>query len=100
MQCIVLAGKLNRRLSFREAQRFAGIELAEVDGLGNVGVGLGPVLADFEHQPRHVFHLALAHQVADAEHQTGALFDRSAAPGFESAERGLHGGLDVVPPAF
>ena len=95
-QRVALAGQLDRRLRLGEAQRFARVELAEVDGLGDVGVGLGPVLADFEDQPRHVFHLALAHQVADAEQQAGALFDRGAAPGFEGLQRGLHGGLNVL----
>jgi hypothetical protein len=96
VQRVVLAGKLDGRLSLRKTQGLARVELAEVDGLGNIGVGLNPVLADFENQPRHEFHLALAHQIADAEHQAGALFDRSAAPGFEGFERGLHGGLNVL----
>ncbi len=81
---------------FRKAQGFAGVELAEVDGLGNVGVGLGPVLADFENQPSHEFHFALAHEIADAEDQSGPFFDGGAAPGFEGFERGLHRRLDVV----
>src|SRR5882672_9768335 len=49
-----------------------GVELAEIDGLGDVSVGLGPVLADFEDQPCHVLHLALAQQAAGAEEEAGA----------------------------
>ena len=95
-QRIVLSRQLDWRLRLGKAQGFARVELAEVNGLGDVGVGLGPVLADFEDQPCHVFHLALPHQVADAKDEAGALLDRSAAPGLESLERGLHGRLDVL----
>ncbi len=91
----MLAGKLDGRLGFRKAQRFARVELAEVDGLGDVGIGFSPILADFENEPCHVFHLALAHEIADAEDEAGALFDGGTTPGFEGLERGLHGGLDV-----
>ena len=95
-QRVALARQLHRRFGFREAQSFAGVELAEIDGLGDIGVGLAPVLADFKNQPRHVFHFALAHQVGGAEQQAGALFDRSVVPGLEGFERGLHGRLDVL----
>ena len=83
------------RLGLRQTQRFAGIELAEVDGFGDVAVGFGPVLADFKNQPRHEFELAFAQQVGHAEQQAGALFKRSLAPGFEGLQRRLHRGLDV-----
>src|SRR5579862_2480761 len=96
VQGVVFAGQLNRSLRFRKTQGLARVELAEVDGLGNVGIGLGPVLADFEDQPCHVFHLALAHEIADAEDEAGALFDGGTAPGFERFERGFHGRFDVI----
>ena len=99
-QSIALPGQLNGCLGLRESQGLAGIELAEIDRLGNVGVGLSPVLADLEDQPRHEFHLALAQQITDAVHQAGALFDGSAAPGFEGGERGLHRRLDVFSARF
>ena len=95
-QRIALARQLHWRFSFGETQGFAGVELAEVDGLRDVGVGLAPVLADLEDQPSHVVHFALAHQVGGAEQQAGALFDGSAAPGFEGSERRGHGRLDVL----
>src|ERR1700722_2624607 len=59
---IVLAGQLHRGLSLGQAQSFASIEFAEVDGLGDIGVGLAPVLADLENQPGHVIHFALAQE--------------------------------------
>ena len=99
-QRVALAGQLDRSLRLRKTQGFASIKLAEVDGLGNVGVGLAPIFADFEDQPRHEFHLALAQQIADAKDQAGALFDAGAAPGFESRQRRLHGGLNISLPAF
>ena len=71
----MLAGQLHWRFGFREAQGFAGVELAEVDGLGNIGIGLAPVFADFENEPGHVIHFALAEKIGDAEQQPGALFD-------------------------
>ena len=88
-------GNCTGGFGFGEAQGFAGVELAEVDGLGDVGVGFGPVLADFEDQPGHVIHFALAQQVGGAEQQAGALFDGSVLPGIEGFQRGGHGRLDV-----
>ena len=58
---IVLAGHLHGRLGFGETQGFASIKFQEVDGLGNIGVGFAPVLADFKNEPGHVIHFALAH---------------------------------------
>src|SRR5579862_675067 len=95
MQRVMLSGQLDWRLRFREAQRLARVELTEVDGLGDVGVGLSPVLADFENEPCHVFHFALAEEIADAEDESGALFDGGAAPGLEGVERSLYCGLHV-----
>ena len=95
-QGAALARQLHGRLNFREAQSLARVELAEVDGLGNVGVGLEPVLGDFEHQPRHEFEFALAHHIGDPEQERRALFDRRAAPVGEGLQRGLYGGFDVL----
>ncbi len=97
---VALAGQLHDRLGLGEAQRFAGVEFAKVDGLGDVAVGLGPVLADFKHQPRHEFELAFAQQVADAEQQAGALFERRLPPGFKRLQRRVHRGLDVLLAGF
>ena len=33
------------------AEGFARVELEEVDGLGDISIGLSPILADFEYQP-------------------------------------------------
>ena len=53
-----------------------------------------------KHQPRHEFHLALAHEVADAEHQAGALFDRGAAPGSKASSAAFIAGSTCSLPAF
>ena len=45
---------------------FAGVELEEVDGLADVGVGLGPVLADLEDEPGAEIELALADELRGA----------------------------------
>src|SRR5208282_802685 len=95
-QRIVLARHLYWRFNFRKPQSLAGIEFAEVDGLGNVRVGLSPVLADFENQPRHVIHFAFAHTIGGAEQQTGTLFHRGAAPRGKGPQRRLYRGLNVL----
>ena len=100
VQRVALAGQLDGRLRLGEAQHLARVELAEVDGLGDVGVGLNPVLTDFEDEPGHEFHFALAHEVADAKDEAGALFHGGAAPGLEGFERGFHCGSTWSLPAF
>ena len=72
-QCVALARQLHGRFDLREAQGLAPVELAEIDGLGDVGIGLEPVLGDFEDQPGHVFELAFAHHIGDAEQERGTL---------------------------
>ena len=97
VQRVVLAGQLDGRLRLGEAQRFARVELAEVDGLGDVGVGFSPVLADFEDQPGHEFHLALAHECR--RRGTARLARSSTVVRLQDSkglERGLHRWLDVL----
>src|SRR5215469_3022712 len=96
-QRIVLAGKLKRAFGFRQAQRFPGIELAEVEGLGNVGVGLGPVLRHFEDQPGHEFHFALTEEIGRTKQQARAFLGGSVAPRFKGLESGVHRRLNVLP---
>ena len=50
-QLVALAGILDRRCGSSKAQGFARIELEEIDGLGHIGVGFRPVLADFISEP-------------------------------------------------
>ena len=95
-QGVAFARHLHRQFGAREAQRLARVELAEVDGLGDIGIGLGPVLADFKNQPGAEFEFALAHYVAHVEEQAGALFKRRPAPTGKGCERRLHGRLDVL----
>ena len=44
VQLVMLAGQLNRRRRFFQPQRLASVELRKVDCLGDIGIGLGPVL--------------------------------------------------------
>ena len=99
-QGVALAGQLHRRLGLGEAQRLARVELAEVDGLGDVGIGLKPVLRNFKDQPGHEFQLALAHQIAHAKQQRRALFGGSVSPAFEGLRSGIDGGLNVLLAGF
>jgi hypothetical protein len=95
-QRVALARQLHGRFGLREAQRLARVELAEIDGLGNIGIGLEPVLRNFKHQPSHVFQLALAHDIGHVKQKRRALFDRRVAPVTERLTGGLYGGFDVL----
>ena len=53
---------------------------AEVDGLGNVGLRLDPVLAGFVGHQRGEFELALSHEITDSMHDAGALVRRRTRP--------------------
>ena len=87
--------QLHRGLCLAKPLRFARIEFAEVNGFGDVRVGLAPIFADFIDQPRHELELALPQNVSGAEQQGHALFQRSSAPVLIGLQRGLHGGLNV-----
>ena len=80
-------------LASRSASR--RVVLTEVDGFGDIGVGLRPVLADFEDHPRAEFEFALAQQVGDVEQQAGAFLDRGALPVLKGTQSGLHGRFHV-----
>ena len=77
---VAFTRQLDYRLRFRKAQRFAAVQFTEIDGLGNVAVGLGPVLADLKNQPRHEFELALAQQVANPKYEAGTFLNGGPTP--------------------
>ena len=58
---VALAGDLEERLAAIERDRAAGVELEEVDGLADVGVGLVPGLGALAHRQRGELGAALAH---------------------------------------
>src|SRR5258706_838028 len=93
-QAVALAGELRGCFDAGHTQGFAGVEFAEVDGFGNIGIGFAPVLADFEYQPGAEFETALADDVGDAKYKAGTFFGSAAAPSRKRGEGGLHGGLD------
>ena len=72
------------------------VELEEVDGLADVGVGFGPVLADFVGEPGAELEFALADDVGGVEQQGDARSTEVAAPGLEARKRGLHRLLSVL----
>jgi len=53
----------------------AGVELQEVDALAYVGVGFGPVLADFEGEPGAEVEVAVADELGAAEEELDAVGD-------------------------
>ena len=92
---IALARHLHWQLSSGESQRLTRVVLAEVDGLGNIGVSLCPVLAYFEYKPRTELKFALAQQIASPEEQGGTLLYRSLAPALKGFQCRLHRGLHM-----
>ncbi len=72
------------------------VVLREVDGFGGVGVGLGPVLADFVRHPCAELKLAVADGLRHLEHELGALFPTGAAPRLERLLCRFHCRLDVL----
>jgi hypothetical protein len=95
-QLVALSGKLDRRGGCVQAQRFARVELQEVDGLADVGVCLSPVLADFAGEPRAEFELAQADETGSAKEQGSALLRGGAAPRRKRSLCRSHCQLDVA----
>ena len=79
-QFVVFAGHRRDRLLRRVAQHLAPVELHEVDGLGGVGIGLGPALADFVDHPGVVFESMLPQNIGRTEQEMGALLGRHSLP--------------------
>ncbi len=92
-ELVAFAGILNGRDGRGQAQRFAGVELEEVDGFAHVSIGLGPVFADFVGEPGHELELAPANRLRGPKQQRDARFDRGLAPGIEGVQRGSHGSI-------
>ena len=95
-QRIAFPRHLHRKLDFRQPQRLACVIFTEVDGLGDIGVRLRPILADFKHQPGAVFKFAFAQQIAHAKQQRRAVCHRTPAPLFVSFQRRLHRRSNVL----
>jgi len=61
------AAIVGESLGLGEAQSLARVELAEINRLRNIGIGLNPVLGNLKHQPSHVFQFAFAHHISDVK---------------------------------
>src|SRR6185437_5046833 len=92
---VALAGILDGRGGGVELEGFAGVELEEVDALANVGVGLGPVLADLEDEPGTEVEVALADELRGADEDSYTVGGRKAGPGRERGRGGVDGALDL-----
>ncbi len=92
-QIILLAPGRGHRLRAGQAQHFAAVELAEIDCFGDVGVGLGPGLADFVDEPGIELQTALAEDLGGAEKDLGALGGGHALPDLEGAMGLLDGAI-------
>ena len=108
---VALAGDLEERLAAIERDGAAGVELEEVDGLADVGVGLVPGLGALAHRQRGELGAPRAHPGRRAHEDLGALGGGGRRPAREAARGGLHrlvdlglggargGGDDAVGPA-
>ena len=83
-----------------QPDHLAGVELAEVDRLGDVAIGLGPGLAAFVDLPRGQLEAAVAHDRRRLDQDGGPVGGRGRRPGRERrAGRGdgRFGVLDARP---
>ena len=95
LELVSLAGKGRQGLWLGQPLHLAGVELAEVDRLGRVPVGLGPGLGLFEHHHRGELVLAAPEDRGDAEHERRALAGGHPAPRRESFRGGVDGAAGV-----
>ena len=68
-ELVALAGILDRRRGIGETQSFAGVELEEVDGLCDIGIGFCPVLSDLVSEPGAELELAITNDGRGAQQQ-------------------------------
>src|SRR5579863_5014358 len=66
---VALAGILNGSRGPGQAQRFARVELKEVDRLAHVRVGFGPVLANLVDEPSHELKSALVNDFSRSQQE-------------------------------
>jgi hypothetical protein len=99
-QLIALPGKLDGRRRPGQSQRLPRIKLQEVDGLGDIGIGLNPILAHFVGQPGAKFKLALANQLRRLQQQRHALPNRRVLPARESLMRRVYRPLGMFQPGL
>src|SRR6185437_969154 len=78
---VVFAGHVAGDRLALEFRSFDGVVFAEVDGLSDVGVGLAPRLARFEHDPGGEFEAAAAELRSGAAEQVRSGFYGGIAPG-------------------
>src|SRR5260370_24602432 len=95
-QAVVFSRQLDRGFGVGEAQRFARVELREIDGLGDVAIGLRPVFSPFVDHPGSKLELALARHTADGVQQRSAFFRGSVLPALECRRGCLDRGLHVL----
>ena len=90
-QLVALAWILNRRRRCIQSQRLACVKLQKVDALANIRIGLAPVLADLQRQPRAELEVSLAQQLRRTHQQSHALRRSSPAPTRKSRMSRSHG---------
>src|SRR5260370_19444064 len=95
---VMLTWQLHRSIYIRKPLGFAGVELAKIDSLADVGVRFRPILAHFEYQPRHQFVLALAQEIGGPQQLRNALLKRRPAPAFEGAQGSFHDRFNMLLP--
>ena len=84
---VLFAGNGDDRHARRIAQHFPSIVFHEIDRLGCIGIGFGPVLAGFLNQPGRILEFAPAQNRRRLEQQTGPHFRRHMFPTGKSVLR-------------
>ncbi len=86
-------GHGKRGLRAAQTAHLGGVEIAKVDGFGDVAVGFDPGFADLENLQGGEFEAFGAHEVGHLLQHAGATFHRHGAPDGRDRQRGFDGGL-------
>ena len=96
VEVVVLLPRHRHALPGPHFQCFGGVVVAEIDRLGDVGVGLAPGLAGLEDDPRGEFEPASAHHRRNLPQVRGSIVDGDILPRLEGRLARGHGLLGLL----
>src|SRR4029077_21192895 len=86
----LFAGCLLRQSSLVQAPHFLGVKYAEINSLADIGICLGPILADLEYLPCSKIVPVLSQLCSEKFDQPAAIFSGCLAPVGKAALCGCH----------